>query len=180
MSNVIIDVREKDEFAIEHVFQSINIPLSTFAHTAPGVLNQLRDRQVIFMCRSGARALQAQMIANGMGFDDAHAYEIYKGGIIEWKKRGEDTVSTAGNKAPLPLIRQVQIVIGLLTITFALLGVYIDTAYVYAAAAMGAGVLIAGATGFCALATFMSKLPWNKGDDAAKRAMCQASKGTSC
>ncbi|MDH3326546.1 MAG: DUF2892 domain-containing protein, partial [Gammaproteobacteria bacterium] len=123
---------------------------------------------------------QAQMIANGMGFDDAHEYEIYKGGIIAWKKLGEDTVSIASNKAPLPLIRQVQIVIGLLTVTFALLGAYIDPAYVYAAAAMGVGILLAGATGFCALATFMSKLPWNKGDNAAKRAMRQASTGTSC
>jgi len=180
MSNVIIDVREKDEFSIEHVENSINIPLSSFSHAAPGILNQLRDRKIVFMCRSGARAQQAQMIANGLGFDDAHEYEIYKGGIIQWKKTGEETVSSNTAKAPLPLIRQVQIVIGVLTMTFALLGVYVDPIYAYAAAAMGAGVLLAGATGFCALATFMAKLPWNKGDTSAQKAMCQASSGNAC
>jgi rhodanese-related sulfurtransferase len=178
MPNVIIDVREKDEFSFEHINNSINIPLSDFTHVAPGVLNLLRDRKIIFMCRSGARAQQAQGIANGFGFEDAHEFEVFKGGILEWKKRGEATVSMASNKAPLPLSRQVQIVIGLLTITFALLGVFVNPAYGYAAAAMGAGVLLAGATGFCALATFMSKLPWNSGGDKDGRVLCRRKEDT--
>lgn len=180
MSEVIIDVREKDEFAIEHAQDAINVPLSLFASMAPGILNQLKDRKIVFMCRSGARAAQAQAIANQMGFNDAHIYSVYAGGILQWKKDGNQVVANATNKAPLPLIRQVQIVIGVLVIAFGVLGAAIDPIYSYIAAAIGAGVLIAGATGFCAMATLMGKLPWNRGDVKAQKEMCQASSGNAC
>lgn len=177
--SVIIDVREKDEFAPEHVEHAINIPLSVFAAIAPGVLNQLRNREVVFMCRSGARAQQAQTIASGMGYNDAHQFSVYSGGIEAWKKAGKP-VQKIEVKAPLPLIRQVQLIIGLLVIALGILGATVNPAYAYAAAAVGAGVFVAGATGFCALATMVSKLPWNRGDDMARRAMCQASTGNNC
>ena len=180
MSEVIIDVREKDEFAIEHAEHAINVPLSSFAGMAPGILNQLQDRKIVFMCRSGVRGAQALTIASQLGYNDAHSYSNYTGGILQWKKEGGSTVSMKGQKAPLPLIRQVQIVIGLLVIAFGLMGALLDPTYAYAAAAMGAGVLLAGATGFCALASMMGKLPWNRGDVQAQKAMCQASSGGSC
>lgn len=180
MSEVIIDVREKDEFAIEHAENAINVPLSSFASMAPGILNQLKDRKIVFMCRSGARAAQAQSIASQMGYNDAHTYSNYAGGILQWKKDGGKTTSSLGQKSPLPLIRQVQIVIGVLVIAFGLLGALINPMYAYAAAAMGAGVLIAGATGFCALATMMGKLPWNRGDVKAQKEMCRTSTGGAC
>lgn len=180
MSEVIIDVREKDEFAIEHAENAINVPLSSFSSMAPGILNQLKDRKIVFMCRSGARAAQAMTIAGQMGFNDAHTYSNFAGGIMQWKKSGGNTVSTKGKKAPLPLIRQVQIVIGLMVIAFGLMGALLDPIYAYAAAAMGVGVLLAGATGFCALASMMGKLPWNRGDVKAQKEMCQASTGGTC
>jgi len=180
MSDVIIDVREKDEFSIEHAENAINVPLSSFSSMAPGILNQLKDRKIMFMCRSGARAAQAMSIASQMGFNDAHTFSNYAGGILQWKKEGQTTISTKGNKAPLPLIRQVQIVIGVLIISFGLMGALINPLFAYAAAAIGAGVLLAGATGFCALATMMSKLPWNRGDTKAQKEMCQASTGSAC
>jgi rhodanese-related sulfurtransferase len=179
MSSVIIDVREKDEFAAEHIENSINIPLSIFASVAPGVLNQLRDRQITFMCRSGARAQQAAAIAGGMGFNDAHSYDVYDGGIVSWKKQGKDVVA-GEHTAPLPLIRQVQIVIGAMVIAFSILASVVDARFAIISAAIGIGVFIAGATGFCALATMMGKLPWNRGDVTAQKAMCSASKGGSC
>lgn len=174
MSTVIIDVREKDEFAIEHVENSINIPLSLFSSIAPGMLNQLQDRQITIMCRSGARAQQAKSIAQGLGFNDAHTFNVYEGGILQWKKDG-NSVTSSKNKAPLPLIRQVQLVIGLMIIAFGTLGAVYHPGFSIAAAAVGAGVFMAGATGFCALATLIGKLPWNRGDVIARKQMCQAS-----
>jgi len=179
VDNVIIDVREKDEFAAEHVEHAINIPLSVFASIAPGVLNQLKNREIVFMCFSGARAQQAQAIAAGLGYNDVHNYNVYSGGIVAWKKAGNAVNKTDFN-APLPLIRQVQLVIGLMIIALGIMGATISPAYAYAAAAVGAGVFLAGATGFCALATMVSKLPWNRGDVMARRAMCQASTGNNC
>lgn len=174
MSEVIIDVREKDEFEAEHVENSVNIPLSMFASMAPGVLNQLKDRKIIFMCRGGARASQAKAISLNLGFNDAHTYEIYNGGLMQWKKDGRPT-QTLNAKAPLPLIRQVQLVIGALIIVFGLLGAFVEPSFALVAAVIGAGLLLAGATGFCALASMMSKLPWNRGDKGAARALCQLS-----
>ena len=177
--SVIIDVREKDEFAVKHVENSINIPLSVFSSIAPGMLNQLKSHDVIFMCHSGARAQQAQAIASGLGYNDAHQYSVYTGGIQAWIKAG-NAVEKSEFNAPLPLIRQVQLVIGLLVIALGILGATISPFYAYAAAAVGAGVFLAGATGFCALATLVSKLPWNRGDIMARRTMCQASSGNNC
>lgn len=176
MSQVIIDVREKDEFEAEHVAESINIPLSMFAGMAPGVLNQLKDRKIIFMCRGGARASQAKAMSLNLGFNDAHTYEVYNGGLMQWKKDGHPT-QTLNAKAPLSLMRQVQLVIGTLVVAFGLLGTFVDPWFALLAAAMGAGLLLAGATGFCALANVMGKLPWNRGDKGAARALCQLSNG---
>ncbi len=176
MNQVIIDVREEDEFSAEHIPDSINIPLSSFASMAPGILNQLGERAILIMCRSGVRAVQAQAMAKGLGFNDAHTYQVYEGGIIRWKKDGQPVVSRQV-KAPLPLMRQVQLVVGTLTLLFAVLGAVVDPRFAYGAAFMGAGLVLAGVTGFCPLANLLAKLPWNRADALAKREMCQLSKG---
>jgi len=173
---VIVDVREEDEFVGEHIEHSINIPLSMFNSMAPGILNQLGERSIIIMCRSGARAGQAQAMAQGLGFNDAHTFEVYKGGIIEWKRQGNPVVSRP-RKAPLPLMRQVQLVVGTGVLAFAMLAAFVNPAFVWGAAFFGGGLTMAGISGFCPLATLLGKLPWNRGDTLAKREMCQLSKG---
>ena len=173
---VIIDVREEDEFAVEHIEHSINIPLSKFNSMAPGILNQLSERNIVIMCRSGVRAGQAQAMAQGLGFQDAHTFDIYKGGIIEWKKEGKAVVGKP-SKAPLPLMRQVQLVVGSGVLIFGLLSLYVNPLFAWGAAFFGAGLTMAGITGFCPLANVLGMLPWNKGDALAKREMCQMSKG---
>ena len=42
MSEVIIDVRERDEYELEHIEHSINVPLSSFSTVVPGVLPNLK------------------------------------------------------------------------------------------------------------------------------------------
>jgi len=175
MEQVIIDVREEDEFLAEHIENSINIPLSSFANLAPGVLHQLSERNIVLMCRSGVRAVQAQGMAKGLGFNDAHTYEVYDGGIIKWRAEGKPVVSRKV-RAPLPLMRQVQLVVGIMALSFGLLGALLDPVYAYGAVFVGAGLLVAGVTGFCALANVLGALPWNKGDTLAKQAMCRLGK----
>lgn len=175
MNQVIIDVREEDEFLAEHIERSINIPLSSFANIAPGILNQLGERHIVIMCRSGVRALQAQAMAKGLGFNDAHTYGVYPGGILQWKKEGKSVVSRRVN-APLPLMRQVQLVVGTMAVLFGLLGALLDPAYAYGAVFIGAGLLVAGLTGFCALANALAKLPWNRCDTRARQEMCRLGK----
>lgn len=175
MEQVIIDVREEDEFIAEHIEHSINIPLSSFANLAPGILNQLGVREIVVMCRSGVRAVQAKNMAEGLGFNDAHSYAVYEGGILRWRKEGNPVVSRRV-KAPLPLMRQVQLVIGTMAIVFGLLGALVNPAYAYGAVVIGAGLLVAGVTGFCALANLLGALPWNRGDSMAKQELCRLGK----
>lgn len=173
MSEVIIDVRERDEYAIEHVKDSINVPLSVFTMVAPGVLNQLKDRKIRFMCRSGMRAQQAYEQAKGLGFDDAHVYSVYPGGIMAWIEAGHE-VSSAG-KSPLPLMRQMQLVMGVMFMVFAALGTFVDPLYSAVTIAFGFGLFMAGATGNCAVAGILARAPWNKADPKLKDDFCRAS-----
>lgn len=175
MQEVIIDVREEDEFLAEHVENSINIPLSSFAGMAPGVLNQLGQSKILIMCRSGVRAVQALNMVKGLGFNDVHDYEIYEGGILSWKNQGQPVVARKV-KAPLPLMRQVQLVIGAMAVSFGAAAALLDPVYAWGAVFIGCGLLLAGATGFCALANVLAMLPWNKGDTMAKRELCRLGK----
>jgi len=162
MSEVIIDVRERDEYSIEHVEHSINVPLSVFAMVAPGVLNQLKDKKIMFMCFSGIRATQAKSLASNMGFNEEHEYTSYEGGLKKWKTDGNAVVQGNSNSS-LPLQRQVQLIIGFLVMVFGGLGMWYEPWFSVAAAATGLGLFLAGATGYCLMAQIVALMPWNRG-----------------
>jgi rhodanese-related sulfurtransferase len=88
MTEVIIDVREHDEYKIQHIKDSINVPLSIFSTLAPGVLNLLKDRKITFMCHSGFRATQASEQAKQLGYNDEREVSIFPGGIMKWIEKG--------------------------------------------------------------------------------------------
>ena len=174
MSEVIVDVRERDEYAIEHVENSINVPLSVFSMVAPGVLKQLEDRKIIFMCHSGIRAGQAKNLAHGLGYDNEHTYDVYEGCLSQWMKDGNPVIK-GNSKSMLSLQRQVQLVIGFLVILFGVMGFLVDPWYAVAGAAIGGGLFIAGATGYCLMAQIVSWMPWNKAAPQATCAPCENS-----
>jgi len=172
MTEVIIDVREPDEYELHHIKESINVPLSRFSLVAPGVLNQLKDRKIVFMCHSGARATQASEQAKSLGYNAEHEYSVYQGGISGWMKEGKPV--DKGGKAPLPLIRQVQIFMGIMFMVFSILAVFLNPFYGYGTLLMSVGLLMAGVTGNCALANVIANMPWNKADPTLKKEYCQA------
>ena len=157
---VIIDVRERDEYDAGHVEGSINVPLSGFASVAPNVLKQLRDREVTIMCYSGMRAENAYQMSQGFGYSQARDYKVYPGGIKAWMAEGKPVV--ASKKPSLSLMRQTQLVMGTLVVVFSALSLLIDPSFGILAAGMGIGMMLAGLTGTCAMANAVSRLPWNK------------------
>ena len=162
MEPVIIDVREQDEFAAEHIPGSIWVPLSQFGRSAPGVLQSLAGRRITLMCRSGNRAKLAMEQIEQLGFGGQLSAEVYPGGILEWARQGK-TVETR-KSAPLPIMRQVQLAAGLVVLVSAMLSLYVDRRIVWVAAFVGAGLSFAGLTGFCGLARLLAVMPWNKSD----------------
>ncbi len=173
MSEVIIDVREKDEFELEHVEHSINVPLSSFTAVVPGVLNLLSGKEVTFMCRSGSRAHQACEQAKGLGYNDTHTYRVYDGGLVKWKQNNLPLMQKTG-KSPLPLMRQMQIIMGLLFVIFASLGAFLNPMFSTVTILFGFGLFFAGYTGDCAVAGLLARAPWNKSDPSLKNNYCRA------
>lgn len=160
MNEVVIDVRERDEFDSEHVEHSINVPLSHFAEVAPGILNQLTEKKLSILCRSGSRARMAAQQINLMGFTDKIDASVYEGGILKWKLEGKPTIQRRANH--LPIMRQVQLAAGLMVLATSLLGAFVNPWFLAISAFVGAGLTVAGSTGFCGLAMLLAKMPWNR------------------
>jgi len=82
----LIDVRDPHEFAVGHLPQSINIPLSTL-DSQVHLLN--RNRRIVFVCRSGMRSQQACAIAAQVGiFNTANV----SGGLQQWNQTVDSTL----------------------------------------------------------------------------------------
>lgn len=150
----LVDVREPVEHAEEHVAGAKLIPLG-----------QLKQRMgeidttgpVVVMCRSGKRGGDALRQLKTMGISDVRNLE---GGILAWKEAG--LAIEKQRKSALPLMQQVQLTIGLGVLTGAILSLTIDPRWVYLCAFFGAGLTMAGSTGWCGLAILMAKMPWNR------------------
>ncbi len=173
MEQIILDVREQDEFAAEHVPGSIWVPLSQFSHSAPGVLQSLVGRQVLLMCRSGSRARLAGEQINKLGFNGQIEFSVYEGGILEWGRKGNPVVTRKA--AHLSMVRQVQLSAGLIVLLSSLLSIYVDQRIAWAAAFVGGGLTSAGLTGFCGLARLLAVMPWNQTLPCSGEELCRVS-----
>ena len=80
---VLIDVREKEEYAAGHIPEATLIPLGQLGSR----LNEIpKDKTVVAVCRSGNRSGQATEILRQAGFN-AHNMD---GGMISWEQAGFD------------------------------------------------------------------------------------------
>ena len=150
---VLVDIREPDEFARSHVAGAVSQPLSGWeqAHLA---LHPEAD--VIFSCKSGMRTAGAcDRLAARV---DGPAF-VLDGGLDAWVKAGLPVETDASQ--PLELMRQVQIAAGLLVLTGLGLGFFVSRGFFGLSAFVGAGLIFAGATGFCGMARLLALAPWN-------------------
>lgn len=154
---LMVDIRQADEFLREHIPQSQLYSLSERATEQPGITLST-DKTVIFYCLSGMRCEQyAKQIEALVPLQSAFLLE---GGLNAWKKAGlpveEDRTQ------PLPVMRQVQIVAGGLTLLSVVLGYTLHPAFFSVAGFIGAGLVFAGVSGFCGMARLLMHMPWNK------------------
>lgn len=151
---ILIDVREADEHARERIAGAISHPLSQGAPQAP------RQAQIIYHCKSGYRtSANAHTLKEAAHASGCEAY-LLEGGLEGWKAAGLPLVRDA--KAPLDLMRQVQIAAGGLALLGFALGVLIHPAFHLKSGFVAAGLLVAGATGWCGMAKLLAVMPWNR------------------
>lgn len=150
----LVDIREPDEYAREHIDGAVSMPLSRLE---AGGLTLETHGDVVFHCKSGMRTNSncARLAAHV----DGPAFML-EGGLEAWKQAGLPVRADA--KAPLELNRQVQITVGVLILAGAALGALVHPAFFALSALMGAGLTFAGVSGWCGMAQLLARAPWNR------------------
>jgi rhodanese-related sulfurtransferase len=151
---LLIDIRNDDEFARRHIPGALSRPLLQIGGAS---LPEIADAAVIFTCRSGMRtASNSERLAAAVA---GQAY-VLKGGVDGWAKAGLPL--EANSKAPLEMMRQVQIVAGSFVLLGVLLGFLVSPGFFGLSAFVGMGLTFAGISGFCGMAKLLAFLPWNR------------------
>ena len=169
----LLDVRTEGEYAAEHLPGSHLMPLHELEklagqakaggslHLDAHALARLGLREGVptyILCQSGGRAKRAAAMLSGAGVGGC---VVVEGGIDACRAAGLELQK--GESSVLPLMRQVQIVIGAFCATGAALALWKDPMFGLIPLFMGLGLLFAGLTGTCGLALLIARMPWNKG-----------------
>jgi rhodanese-related sulfurtransferase len=85
----LLDVREADEWAAGHAPVAAWIPMGDLQARVDELP---RDRQILAICRSGARSAAVVEALTGAGFDAANV----AGGMQSWARSGLDVVADDG------------------------------------------------------------------------------------
>lgn len=157
----VIDVREFPEYAAGAIEGSHLVPLATVEREAA---KWNKTSPLLLVCRSGKRAAQAAETLERLGFENLN---ILQGGFDAWKAAGLPAHIEA--KRPWSLERQVRAIAGMMVLLFTFLGLLVSPWFFGLTLFVGAGLLFAGVTDVCLMATALGKLPWNR----AVRAECK-------
>ncbi|MBX9926784.1 MAG: rhodanese family protein, partial [Hyphomicrobiaceae bacterium] len=148
---VLIDIRGADEHARERISGAQNVPLDRLTPINSG------SRPVVFHCKAGNRtAMNAAQLAAST---TCKAY-IVDGGIESWKRAGLPTIADRGQ--PIEIMRQVQLTAGGLVLLGVVASLLIDPRFIALSGFVGAGLMFAGATGWCGMAKLLAAMPWNR------------------
>ena len=158
----LLDVRSAAEYDAQHVKGAVLQPLDSLIPSewtaAPGA------GPLYVLCQAGGRAGRAAALLSKQGV----ACSVVEGGMEAWVAAGLPVEK--GATRVLPLMRQVQLVIGLVSGTGAALAVWKHPLFALIPLFTSAGLVFAGATGYCGLALLLARMPWNRrpGDGAAQ------------
>ena len=162
---LVVDVRLPAEYRAVHLEPSVSLPLDEL----PRRRDELpRDREVVLLCRTGARARLAA--AELAGFRT----RVLEGGIAAWQASGHPVIE---GKAHMSLERQVRIAAGALASAGGALAVAVSPWVGLVPAFVGAGLVYAGITDRCGMAMLLGRLPYNRGG-AEGAGTCAAPTGT--
>jgi rhodanese-related sulfurtransferase len=153
----ILDVREREEFEAEHIPDSICCPLSQFDMLAPGIIKNIKETDVVVMCRTGNRSKMALNELKKFNVD-LSKFSSFDGGIQQWKSLGHPV---RGKGSVIPIMRQMQIVASSLIFMAFLGAAFVHPHFIYLALFVGGGLALSGYTGICPMVFILQKMPWN-------------------
>ncbi len=153
----LLDVRTPNEFAAAHVPGAHLVPLDELDCATFLQQRGAGDNPIYVLCQSGSRARRAIEKFQRAGCDRC---VLVEGGTQAWLDAGLPV--NRRETQTLPLMRQVQIVVGTASAAGALLALVVDKWFALIPLVMGGGLLFAGISGFCGLALLLAKMPWNK------------------
>ncbi|MDC7684687.1 rhodanese-like domain-containing protein [Asticcacaulis sp. BYS171W] len=153
---VLIDVREPVEHDAERIAGAHLYPLSSLNAQA---LPDYTGKILVVHCLKGGRG-QSACAALETANPGLEVYNL-DGGIAAWTAAGFATEKKRAT-ARLPIDRQTQLTIGLCVFTGSLLAAFVHPLYALIPAFFGAGLTMAGLTGFCGLARVLALMPWNR------------------
>ncbi len=149
-----INVCTPAEYKEKHIRGVRSVPLDEIEKHLPEFLNK---RTIYVHCRSGRRGLSAIEKLAALGIS-AELVNV-EGGLLAWEEAGFETGSLTQR---IPIIRQVMITAGVLILLSVFSSIFHHFAWIYLAAGVGLGLLIAGLTGWCGMALLLARMPWNK------------------
>jgi rhodanese-related sulfurtransferase len=150
----ILDVRTPAEFETAHIAGALNVPLDIVREHGSEIVDRL-DGDVVFVCRSGQRAAQADELLRGAGLPRG---AVLEGGIVAWEGEGFEVDR---GRQRWELERQVRLVAGSIVLS-SVIGSVAVPKLKWLAAAIGAGLTFAAVSNTCAMGTALSKLPYNR------------------
>lgn len=149
----VIDVRDREEYAVKAEANSCNWPLNSIsAETVADFVKErglLPGQTVVLLCARGMRAgMAAEKLANLL----PNPIVVVEGGHT----------ALAPANAPMSIERQVRIAAGSLVLSGVLGGLLVHPALVGISAFVGAGLIFAGVTDWCGMGLLLMKMPWNR------------------
>lgn len=150
----VLDVRTPAEFETAHIPGAYNVPLDNLReHRAE--LRQHLDEHVVLVCRSGARAEQAEKALAEVGLPGLH---VLDGGMVSWQSAGAPVVE---GRRTWELERQVRLAAGSLVLA-AVLASTVVPELKWLAGFVGGGLALAALTNTCAMGMLLARMPWNR------------------
>ncbi len=168
----LLDVRTPGEFAAAHVPGAKLIPLDDLD---PAAFQRQRGAEgipVYVLCQSGQRARKAIEKLERAG---VHGCVLVEGGTQGWMDAGLPV--DRGQSKVLPLMRQVQIIVGLVSAVGAALALAVHPLFAIIPLVTGCGLLFAGMTGLCGMALLLAKMPWNRAQTCGSCCATKAESG---